>query len=62
VAPESRTQRLRELEWVMPIKDVSVCVVCATEVVKLEFWRSSYYLRNSLKAVEEVIDKWEKPP
>jgi len=37
MAPESRTQGPRELERVMPAKDVPVCVVCATEVVKPEF-------------------------
>jgi len=57
VAPESRTQRLRELEWVMPAKDIPICIVCATEVVGLEFWWFSYHLRNSLKAAEEPIDE-----
>ena len=56
MAPESRTQGPRELEWVMPTKDVPVCVVCSTQAVEPDFWRSSYHLRNSLKAAEEAID------
>jgi len=34
------------VEWVRTIKDVHVC---ATEAMELEFWWSSYHLRNLLK-------------
>jgi len=46
LAPKSRTQGPRELKWVMPAKDVPVCVVCATKAVKPEFWQSSCHLKN----------------
>jgi len=56
VAPESRTQEPRELEWVSPAQKIPVC---ATDTVEQEFWRSSYHLRNSLKITGglEVSDK-----
>jgi len=49
VALESRTQGLKKLEWVILARDIPICVVFATEVVKPEFWRSPYHLRNSIK-------------
>ena len=44
------------MEWVSLAKEIHVC---ATDVVELEFWRSSYHLRNSLKIVgrPDVSDK-----
>ena len=57
MAPKSRTQEPRELELVMPTKDVLVPVVCATEVMKPEFSPFSYHLRNTLKAAKVVIDE-----
>ena len=37
-----------ESEWVRPTNDVPVRAT-ETNVVELEFWQSSYHLRNSLK-------------
>jgi len=58
VAPESRTQGPRELEWVSPTKEIPVYAIDAMEP---EFWRSSYHLRNSLKIIGglEISDEVE---
>jgi len=52
VSPESRTQGPRELEWVIPTKNVPVC-----DTAEPMFLRSSYHLGNSLKVAEEAIDE-----